>query len=126
VDRKVIWLRPASQKTSRGKTIHEINGQSTVPLTIVSVLVSQFVSDCSLSESINKDTRFVNVSTFQIEVGGLVKQSSKDQSRPVSLELETSKTFNNHRQIRTEWYWVPTPGTPSCQDIVMANTLYLL
>jgi hypothetical protein len=73
----------------RGETIHEINGQSTVSPSSVSILVSQFVSDCSLSESNNKVNHFYNVSTSQIDVGGLVKRYSKDQSRLVSIELET-------------------------------------
>jgi hypothetical protein len=39
------------------------------------------------SEYNDKDHRFGNVSFAQIDVGGSVKGSSKDQSRPVSLEL---------------------------------------
>jgi hypothetical protein len=58
------------------------------------VLVSRFVSDCSLSESNNKYHRFVNVSTSQIDEVGLVKRSLKGQSRPVSLGLETSDLEN--------------------------------
>jgi hypothetical protein len=68
--------------------IHEISGQSTVPPSIVSVFVSKFVSDCSFSESNNKYNPFINVSTPLIEVGGIVKRSSKDQSRPIPLEME--------------------------------------
>jgi hypothetical protein len=112
----------------RGETIHEINGQSIVPPSVFPVLVSQFVGDCSISESNNNDNRLDNVTTSQIDVGGFVKRSSKDQSRPVSLEWKpwTSKMFNNYREIRTEWYWAPPPGTPSFQDISMANHLNLL
>jgi hypothetical protein len=77
------------KKLGLGETIHEINQQSTLPPSIFSVLVSQVFSDCSLSESNNKDNCFDNVSTSQMDVGGLVKRSSKDQSRPVSFELET-------------------------------------
>jgi hypothetical protein len=75
------------KKLGRDETIHESKGKHSVPPSSVSVLVSQFVSDCSLSESNSKDHRFGNVSTAQIVVGGSVKGLSKDQSRPVSLEL---------------------------------------
>ena len=73
------------KKLGRDETIHESKGQHSVPPSSVSVLVSQFVSDFSLSESNSKDHRFGNVSTAQIDVGGSVKGSSKDPSRPLSL-----------------------------------------
>jgi hypothetical protein len=50
--------------------------------------------DWSLSESNNKAYRFSNFSTSQIDVVRLVKQQSKDQSRLVSLELETLNLEN--------------------------------
>jgi hypothetical protein len=71
----------------RDETTHESKGHHSVPPSSVSVLVSQFVSDCSISESNNKYHRFGNDFAAQIDVGGSVKESSKDQSRPVSLEL---------------------------------------
>jgi hypothetical protein len=67
--------------------MHESNRHHFVPPSGVYILVSEFVSDCSLSESNNKVHRFGNVSTAQIDVGGSFKGYSKDQSRLVSLEL---------------------------------------
>jgi hypothetical protein len=52
-----------SKKLGRDETIHESKGKHSVPPSSVSVLVSQFVSDCSISESNIKDHRFGNVST---------------------------------------------------------------
>jgi hypothetical protein len=57
------------KKRGRDETIHESKGKHSAPPSSVSVLVSQFSSDCSLYESNSKDHRFGNVSTAQIDVG---------------------------------------------------------
>jgi hypothetical protein len=57
------------KKLGRDETAYESKGHHSAPRSIVSVLVSQFISDCLLSESNDKDHRFGNVSTAQIDVG---------------------------------------------------------
>jgi hypothetical protein len=61
------------KKLGREEKIHESKGHNSVHTSSVSVLVSQFASDCSLSESNNKYHRFGYVSTAHIDVGGSVK-----------------------------------------------------